>query len=935
LSDNPSNDELRRAASDPATPQATLAALAYDHPDLRQAIALNPSSYEGLLEWLGELDDEDVTAALEQRAAGNSEAPSTEETATLIEPPPAEPAAQAEPEVATAAASIAAPLVATPGPTVASAPSDTPSNSAPRTSRRLKISLIAAAAVIVVIGLVLGGTFAFASFAHPNGSLSAGGALTAAGSPAQATDYRFGATQTWQTKVNVLPTASDGYTAGYANLQTYPGLWLVSWPGDDSAGSGRLTSETLLAMNPNTGAVNWSMSPGPYACASALTVGALTCVDTMKASLSVLNPLTGKETNSPLNGAQANSVSSYKGDIVFGYENPAANVVDTIERVKLDGTVVWKQRSSCAGSPPPGGLIFSTLDAFSPATRARVGATPNDRLLDGACMTGTINLDTGAINPASPGQGDDSCKQYSPFLDYDGLYTYGDACVTKQYPMLIPHGSSTLTAMTMDQYLNNSKTDGANFPTLWSAELPDANLSRFGSQRGIAHLGAYALLASGGHLYGVDTAQGPSWEQSHAFSDDGHVLLLPIDPTKPNTPVLALEVDHNTVMRIDAGFGATRVSAEPAALPGCPNGQTPVSFSTWDNGKGATLVCQGFARTVTVVLILDGTTYTSVNGATSPTGYYADFGGGVSVNIGLGGWTAWVHKGGTTTLHSASSGWLIGDVTAQTYPVLKYQVEACPSGTFPLSLSTWNGGWLLTCGTMTATITRFVYTDGSAHGSGQAMAAQGGQSCGVDSTGGQVCVSANPAVVSFSSKGGSQTQHSVAANYVVGKGFSGAGKGTGAYGLADPKADAASEVGYLNGILQQSQAARSSVKIVVQDILKCASVQADVQSAQAVVANRTTELQSLSSAPVDAVPGGMAMVSQLQAALQDSLTADQAYVTAAGQVASGQCAAGKATYDAQAAVLTQGDSEKTTFTNAWNTQIATQYGMPTYTQADI
>jgi hypothetical protein len=139
----------------------------------------------------------------------------------------------------------------------------------------------------------------------------------------------------------------------------------------------------------------------------------------------------------------------------------------------------------------------------------------------------------------------------------------------------------------------------------------------------------------------------------------------------------------------------------------------------------------------------------------------------------------------------------------------------------------------------------------------------------------------------------------------------------------------------LNGILQQSQAARSSVKIVVQDILKCASVQADVQSAQAVVANRTTELQSLSSAPVDAVPGGMAMVSQLQAALQDSLTADQAYVTAAGQVASGQCAAGKATYDAQAAVLTQGDSEKTTFTNAWNTQIATQYGMPTYTQADI
>jgi hypothetical protein len=933
LSDSPSNDELRRAASDPATPQATLADLAYDHPDLRQAIALNPSTYEGLLEWLGELDDEDLTAALEQRAARDSGVPSTEVTATLIEPPRAEPAAQTEPEVATAAASIAAPLVATPGPTVASAPSDTPSNPAPRTSRRLKISLIAAAAVIVVIGLVLGGMYAFASIAHPNGSLSAGGALTAAGSPAQATDYRFGATETWQTKVNVLPPASDGYAAGYANLQTYPGLWLVSWPGDDS-GSGRLASETLLALNPNTGAVNWSMSPGPYACASALTVGALACVDTMKASLSVLNPLTGKDTNSPLNGTQADSVSSYKGDIVFGYENPAANIVDTIERVRLDGTVVWKKSSSCTGTPQGDGLTISSADVLAAATRVALGMTPDDGLLNGACMSGAINFDSGAINPISSA-GDDSCLQYSPFQDSHGIYIYGDTCVTKQYPMLIPRGGSTLTAMTMDQYLNNSETDGANVPTLWSAELSDANLSGVDTQRAVAHLGARALLASGGHLYGVDTEHGPSWEQSHTFSGDVHVLLLPIDPSKSNTPVLALEVDHNIVVRLDPGFGATHVSAEPAALPGCPKGMTPVSFSTWDKGKGATLVCQGFARTVTVVLIVNDTTYTSVSGATTPTGYYADFGGGVSVNIGLGGWTAWVTNSGTTTLHSASSGWQIGDVTAQTYPDLKYQVEACPSGTFPLSLSTWNGGWLLTCGTTATTIASFGYLDGSARGSGRAMSAQGGQSCGTDSTGGQVCVSTNPAVVSFSSKGGSQTQHSATANYVVGKGFSGAGKGTGAYGLADPKADAASEVGYLNGILQQSQAARLSVKIIVQNILKCASVQADVQSAQAVVADRTTELQALSSAPVDAVPGGAALVSQLQAALQDSLTADQAYVTAASQVASGQCSAGTANYNAQTPILNQVTSEKMAFTNAWNTQIATQYGTPTYTQGDI
>jgi hypothetical protein len=142
-------------------------------------------------------------------------------------------------------------------------------------------------------------------------------------------------------------------------------------------------------------------------------------------------------------------------------------------------------------------------------------------------------------------------------------------------------------------------------------------------------------------------------------------------------------------------------------------------------------------------------------------------------------------------------------------------------------------------------------------------------------------------------------------------------------------------VAYLNGILQQSRAARSSVKTVVQNILKCASVQADVQSAQAVVADRTTELQALSSAPVDAVPGGSALVAQLQAVLQDSLTADQAYVTAASQVAAGQCPAGISTYNAQKPLIAQITNEKTAFTNDWNGQIAPAYGSPTYTQDDI
>jgi hypothetical protein len=885
-------------AADPSTDAQTLADLAHAEPELWPAIAAHPNAYPGLIDWMHEngLPEE----SLDVGSATNSSSAAT--------------------NTGQAAASV--------GPEAPFAPI---APIAPRlpTSRRLRIALIAAAAAVIVAGLALAGWSIYSTFIQPSGSVTAGG------TPSSATDYRFGAKQTWKTTVDVVAGGSDGSAGYYASVQTYPGLWLVSWPGDDS-GSGRLTDETVLGMDPDTGTAKWSMAPGPFECASTLAAGALACVDSEKGSLAILDPSTGRATNSSLNGIEANSVEGFRGDIVFGEESPtAAGATDTLERVKANGTVVWKKSASCSGYLSDDGMQFATIDELDASMAADADMKPNDALLEGTCLSGTINLDNGAVNPNAPVP-EDSCFESSPFENMDGLFGNGDPCSSTKYPLLVTRGTSTLTAITLGAYSSYSGKDESDVPTVWSANLSGATLSRNGdSQRAIAHLGGYALLASAGHLYGIDTAHGPSWEQSDAFSSDGRVVLLPIDATKPNSPVLALEGAHHTIERLDPGMGAARVSVEPAILPACPKGQTPVSFSTWDKGTGATLVCQGFAHTVTVILIIDGKTYTAPNGSITPTGYRAEFGGGVSVDIGLGGWAAWVGDGGSTTLHTASSGWQIGDAHTQTFPALSDKVQPCPASTYPLSLSTWHGGWLLTCGERATAITRFIYVDGSAHGSGHAMTTLSGRSCGTDSTGRRVCVSANPAVVAFATKSGSQTQHSVDANYVVGNGFSGAGKGTGAYGLADPRANAASEVAYLNGILQQSQAARSSVRSVVQNILKCASVQADVQSAQAVVADRTTELQALNSAPVDAVPGGSALVAQLQAVLQDSLTADHAYVTAAGQVASGQCPAGISTYNAQKPLIAQITNEKATFSNAWNSQIAPKYGTPTYTQDDI
>ncbi|MEO8527752.1 MAG: hypothetical protein ABI435_01605 [Pseudolysinimonas sp.] len=54
-------------ASDPATSAAVLFQIAQAQPELRKDIAANPSTYQGLLDWLGALGDPEVDAALKAR----------------------------------------------------------------------------------------------------------------------------------------------------------------------------------------------------------------------------------------------------------------------------------------------------------------------------------------------------------------------------------------------------------------------------------------------------------------------------------------------------------------------------------------------------------------------------------------------------------------------------------------------------------------------------------------------------------------------------------------------------------------------------------------------------------------------------------------------------------------------------------------------------
>ncbi len=60
--------DITSMASDPNTDLETLRTIAFEYPGLRAAVALNPATYQGLLDWLGQLGDASVNQALYQRA---------------------------------------------------------------------------------------------------------------------------------------------------------------------------------------------------------------------------------------------------------------------------------------------------------------------------------------------------------------------------------------------------------------------------------------------------------------------------------------------------------------------------------------------------------------------------------------------------------------------------------------------------------------------------------------------------------------------------------------------------------------------------------------------------------------------------------------------------------------------------------------------------
>jgi hypothetical protein len=159
--------EQLRQASDPATPGAVLGELAAAHADLHTAIALNPATYPGLLDWLRQYGAPEVQDALARRASAPPPPPPP--SASPPPPPVGPPAASYPPANYPPASQPGYAYPAAPGYAVAPgyaaayprAPFVEPSRSAPLTwgdyDGRYRLALVAAglAGLLYVFSMLL------------------------------------------------------------------------------------------------------------------------------------------------------------------------------------------------------------------------------------------------------------------------------------------------------------------------------------------------------------------------------------------------------------------------------------------------------------------------------------------------------------------------------------------------------------------------------------------------------------------------------------------------------------------------------------------------------------------------------------------------------------------------------------------------------------
>lgn len=304
------------------------------------------------------------------------------------------------------------------------------------------------------------------------------------------------------------------------------------------------------------------------------------------------------------------------------------------------------------------------------------------------------------------------------------------------------------------------------------------------------------------------------------------------------------------------------------------------------------------------------------------------------LRVALGGLTVQITEGGSTRNASSSRAW--SPLQGQVAGFAPEGLPACPSDTWPISLSTFDEGWLMVCGTDSGPSS--MAFSGETIGSGEAsqVEEQEGSYCGtiLSQT---VCVFQTPSVIVVSDSGGAVLQSSVSDNWFPKAGKGGAGLGSGFFQVPAPAMTAEDQVRYLVDILNESAAARSRLNPAVDNVSRCRDVSSAVDTIAGVTQNRYDLLEALDSTPVDQIEGGFELLSLLRESLETSAAADEAWLAWAESERDNGCAQGSRSslYKNAQAVNRHVDRPKNGFVNMWNSRIAPEFGVKKFTRAEI
>jgi hypothetical protein len=378
----------------------------------------------------------------------------------------------------------------------------------------------------------------------------------------------------------------------------------------------------------------------------------------------------------------------------------------------------------------------------------------------------------------------------------------------------------------------------------------------------------------------------------------------------------------------------TSETSIPSTAPACPAGGTPVDWIHYPEGD--ILVC-AFENTYRIVYTAHADwTATELNWGTDGS-YEIVFSNGCRLRVALGGRILLIDQDGQRTTYQPTQSWSASRGEMKPRATRPTQVQSCPAGTWPISLSYFSDGrYLLVCGTAADQPTRLIFVDGVNDGESDSVSYSSGAYCAQLAVG-KVCAYSSPAVITITDANGNQQQYSVEENYFSDTGAGGAGEGAGSYGVPAPEDNAEDQVRYLVEIMEKAHAGRQDIDTAVDQVRNCNDLEGARTLMAGVTQNRQELLDALDSTPVDRVVDGSLLISRLRTALELAKRSDEVWEQWAADEQANGCRYGEeSTYYKTVRKYNEEVADaKATFLETWNNSIVPTYGVRSWLTEDI